>query len=158
MLSTFCNARDSTNLNQESKMDITIYRGFLKSNTFTPSSFVSKLEFRLRLGQVPHTVDAGSPLKAPRGKIPYVALSDKGDPDAGAARPTMLGDSGLIASALVAKGVLKDLNAHLTQIEKARDLALRGLLEDRLYWFHVGHLPARDKISLLWSRIYFPFS
>lgn len=107
-------------------MDITVYLGFSKLNSFTPSSYVSKLEFRLRLGTVSHTLDAGSPLEAPRVKIPYVALSKQSETST---PPTMLRDSGLIARALVSEDVIGDLNTHLSPMDKARDLALIGLLE-----------------------------
>jgi len=125
---------------EKSQPAITLYRGFPKTAKFTSSPFVTKLEVRLRLGQVPHTVDVGTPLKAPRGKIPYVAIASDGA-DEKAAQPTMLGDSALIADRLVRDGVLEDLNAGLSPVEKARDLALRGLLEDKLYWYFVSVFP-----------------
>lgn len=118
-------------------MTLKIYRGFPVSPTFTTSPFVSKLEFRLRHGQVQHRNEVGTPLKGPRGKVPYVTWSED-DTNKKTASPTMLGDSALITSTLIREGVLEDLNAHLSPSQKAQDLALRGLLEDRLYWLHVG--------------------
>ena len=69
------------------KPEIKLYRGFPISNTFTSSSFVSKLELRLRLGRLPHKIDVGTPVAAPRGKIPYVELSRNSGPNEKAASP-----------------------------------------------------------------------
>ena len=93
-------------------MNITLYRGFPVSNKFTSSPFVSKLELRLRQGD-----DEGSAEKSPTAQV--------------------LGESTLITQELVREGVLEDINAHLSLVKKAQDLALWGMLEDRLYWFHV---------------------
>ncbi|KAK8121538.1 hypothetical protein PG999_005658 [Apiospora kogelbergensis] len=71
-----------------------------------------------------------SPFTAPRGKIPYVEFSSS--PQQGDA----LGDSGLIIRALTERGLLPDLNARLGGEERARDLAVRAMLEDRLCFYH----------------------
>ena len=79
--------------------------------------------------------------KAPRGKIPYVAIS-KPDSDSQAATPatfpTLLANSTLIVETLVEDGVLDDLNARLSPTEQAHDAALRALLEEKLYFYRVG--------------------
>jgi hypothetical protein len=85
----------------------------------------------------------GSPFTAPRGKLPYIELQD-GD---STAVPTKLGDTTLITRRLVEDGHLEDLNARLTPAERARDLALRALLEDRLYFFHVRPPPIQSLID-----------
>lgn len=122
-------------------MDITLYRGFPVTNKFTSSPFVSKLELRLHVDRVKHIVAEGSAISAPRSKIPYVALSKRNDDGGNTEKtPATLGDSTLIIQKLMRDGVLGDLNAHLSPTQKAQDLALRGMLEDRLYWFHVSFL------------------
>lgn len=130
----------TTTTTTKANLDITLYRGFPAKKAFSPSAFVSKLETRLRLGGVPFHVDAagGTPMNGPRGKIPYVAVAERNAETNDVAPPTLLGDSGLIARELIDMGVLEDLNASLSAEQKARDLALRGLLEDRLYWFEVS--------------------
>ena len=121
---------------------LTLYRGFPISNTFTWSPFVTKLEARLRFSSLSYTLAAGSPLQGPRGQIPYIGL-----PSEQSSIPTtittsssnkhslqtLLGDSTIITSNLISTGQLDDLNAHLTPAQKASDLALRALLQDRLY-------------------------
>ncbi|KAI1372118.1 hypothetical protein F4677DRAFT_433528 [Hypoxylon crocopeplum] len=104
---------------------LTVYRGFPVKNAYVWSPFVSKLETRLRFAGLPYKIEQGSLGQAPRGKIPYVSIP--GSPD-------MLGDSTLITRKLVQDGLLPDLNASLTPVQRAQDLALRGLLEDKLYF------------------------
>lgn len=113
--------------------NVTLYRGFQGSAVYVWSPFVTKLEARLRFAGLPYRTEAGSLSQAPRGKIPYVAIST----DAGV-NPTVLADSTLIAAKLAEEGVLDDLNAKLSPAEKAHDLALRALLEDKLYFYQVN--------------------
>lgn len=113
------------------QINLTLYRGFQGSSTYVWSPFVTKLEARLRFAGLSYRNEAGSPFSAPRGKLPYVAISK---PDS-ANPPTTMGDSTLIVRKLVEDGVVEDLNAKLDPVEKAHDLALRALLEDRLYWY-----------------------
>jgi len=49
----------------------------------------------------------------------------------------MLTDSTLISDKLVVDGLAQDLNLKLTAAEKAQDLAIRALLEDKLYFYQV---------------------
>lgn len=51
---------------------------------------------------------------------------------------TEIPDSSLIISTLVEDGVLPDINARLSPVEKARDLGVRALLEDKLYFVQVS--------------------
>ena len=60
-------------------------------------------------------------------------MSGSGD----GATPETLGDSTLISEKLVAEGLAEDLNGKITAAEKAQDLAVRALLEDRLYFLQV---------------------
>ncbi|KAH6641283.1 hypothetical protein F5144DRAFT_126838 [Chaetomium tenue] len=111
---------------------LTLYSGFPARGRHVASPFVNKLETRLRLGGVTYKVATGSVFKAPRGKIPY--LDVEGAPGTA---PEQLADSTLITRRLVGDGYLQDLNAGLTPVERARDLAVRALLEDKLYFYQV---------------------
>ncbi|KAK3297111.1 uncharacterized protein B0H64DRAFT_118541 [Chaetomium fimeti] len=111
---------------------LTLHRGFPARGSYVPSPFVNKLETRLRIGGVPYKVGAGSVFKAPRGKIPYIDVER-----APGATPEQLADSTLITRRLVEEGYIADLNAGLTPAERATDLAVRALLEDKLYFYQV---------------------
>ena len=64
----------SMNPSHKPPSSITLYRGFPDSGQYTWSPFVTKLETRFRFAGINYRVEAGSPLKAPRGKIPYIAV------------------------------------------------------------------------------------
>jgi hypothetical protein len=108
----------------------TVFRGFPEKGCYTWSPFVTKLEARLRFDGISYSVDAGSPLKAPRGKVPYVTFEHDGQSQS-------IGDSGLIANLLIEVGYLNDLNSRLSPVEKAHDISTRALLEDKLYFYQV---------------------
>jgi hypothetical protein len=110
---------------------LTLYIGFPTRNRHVPSAFVNKLETRLRLGGVAYQVATGSVFKAPRGKIPYVDLHAEG------ASREQLADSTFITRRLVEDGLMGGLNEGLTPAERARDLGVRALLEDKLYFYQV---------------------
>ncbi|KAI1419848.1 hypothetical protein F5Y12DRAFT_189414 [Xylaria sp. FL1777] len=112
---------------------ITVFRGFKEGANFVWSPFVTKLEARLRFAGVPYTVRAGSPRAGPKGKIPYIEVASS---SATSIEPETLGDSTLIIQALCASGGLPDLHARLSRAERAHDLALRALLEDKLTPYH----------------------
>ena len=114
------------------KPSITLYRGFPGTGTYTWSPFVTKLETRLRFAGLSYRTEGGSPTKAPRGKIPYMAISYPSS-----STPTMTSDSSVISAQLVAEGYAKDLNAGLSPAEKTQDVALRALLEDKLYFYQL---------------------
>ena len=113
---------------------LTLYRGFPSSAAYIWSPFVNKLETRLRFGGLTYKTEHGAPLKGPRGKIPYLAISKDGS-----SGPETVSDSALISEKLVADGLTEDLNAKLTASEKAQDLALRALLEDKLFLYQGSH-------------------
>ncbi|KAL1971165.1 hypothetical protein VTN77DRAFT_116 [Rasamsonia byssochlamydoides] len=114
----------------KSQPSITLYRGFPGSGTYVWSPFVTKLEARLRFAGLSYRTEAGSLGQAPRGKIPYIAITrNESEPAA------LLADSQIISDQLAAEGVLPDLNSKLSPAEKAHDLALRALLEDKLYFY-----------------------
>jgi hypothetical protein len=69
-------------------------------------------------------------LKAPKGKIPYINLTLN-------ETTACIGDSALIMKRLVELGSLEDLNAAIPAPTKVQDLALRALLEEKLYFYHV---------------------
>ncbi|CAI7654976.1 unnamed protein product [Penicillium glandicola] len=110
---------------------ISVFRGFPEKGCYTWSPFVTKLEARLRFGNISYNVEAGAPPKGPRGKVPYITLEQDGESKS-------LSDSTLIAKAFIEYGDLEDLNRRLSPVEKAQDLALKALLEDKLY-FYQGH-------------------
>lgn len=111
---------------------ITLYRGFPSSSSYVWSPFVTKLEARLRFGDLAYKTDQGAPPKGPKGKIPYIAISRNDNTNT-----EMLSDSSLISDKLVVDGLVEDLNSKLTAAEKAQDLAFRALLEDKLYFYQV---------------------
>ncbi|KAF4470571.1 glutathione S-transferase [Fusarium albosuccineum] len=103
---------------------LTVFRGFGKLGAFTWSPFVIKLEARLRFDGTPYKVDGGSPKSAPRGKIPYVELGEQ-----------RVSDSTFIIQKFVQDGIITDLNSRLSPAQRAQDLAIRALLEDKLYFY-----------------------
>ncbi|KAH7152796.1 hypothetical protein EDB81DRAFT_789704 [Dactylonectria macrodidyma] len=105
---------------------LTVYRGSHKTGVLVWSPFVNKLEARLRFDGIPYKVGAGSPASAPRGKIPYMELGVSGE---------KLGDSALIINRLVGDGLATDLNAGIPAVRRAHDVAVRALLEDKLYFY-----------------------
>ena len=116
-----------------------VYRGWLDKGKHVWSPFVIKLEARLRFAGIKYTAEVGSTQKAPNGKIPYV--DPRGFqpghtvPDDG--QPPLLGDSTLIIKHFVESGILPDLNGNVIPALQAQDLAIRALLEDKLYFYHV---------------------
>lgn len=115
----------------------TLFRGWPERGCYVWSPFVTKLEFRMRLSGISYVVEAGSPLKAPKGKIPYVNLRLNETTEC-------IGDSALIIKRLRELGSLEDLNAAVPAPTKVQDLAIRALLEEKLYFYHV-----RSKFSFV---------
>jgi hypothetical protein len=112
---------------------LTVFRGWATPTLYVWSPFVTKLETRLRFAGVKYATDAGSMSKAPRGKVPYIAIAKTVE-----AAPTMLGDSSLIIETLKDEGLLEDLNKVLAPEQKAVDAAFRALLEEKLYFYQVS--------------------
>ncbi|EXL47367.1 hypothetical protein FOCG_11558 [Fusarium oxysporum f. sp. radicis-lycopersici 26381] len=102
----------------------TIFRGPGKPNAFTWSPFVIKLEARLRFAGVSYRVAEGSPKTAPRGKIPYIEAEGE-----------TLSDSTFIIKRFIDEGLVPDLNASLTPVQRAQDLAFRALMEEKVYFY-----------------------
>ena len=132
----------------QSQLKITLFRGWEAPSAYVWSPFVTKLEARLRFAGVPYRTEGGNPTKAPRGKIPYVAVSrtDNGAP------VTLLSDSDLIIEKWIEDGVLENLNAKLQPTGKAHDLAFRAMLEEKLYFYQVGdsfvYTPVRQRSGI----------
>jgi glutathione S-transferase len=110
------------------KGGLVLYRGWKETGTYVWSPFVTKLELRLRHAGVPYRTDIGSVRSAPKGKIPYIEI----------AANDCVADSTLIIKRLVQDGTVEDLNDELSPENRAYDIALRALLEDKLYFYHVS--------------------
>ncbi|KAI1324364.1 hypothetical protein F5Y16DRAFT_308370 [Xylariaceae sp. FL0255] len=119
-------------MSSEAQPTITLYRAFQEKGIYVWSPFVTKLEARLRFGGLSYTAGVGSPRGAPKGKIPYIDFRADNN-----AETEVIADTTLITKTLCERGVLADLNAALSPVARAHDLALRALLEEKLV-FYVG--------------------
>jgi hypothetical protein len=118
----------------DSNLDITLFRGWSDKGRYVWSPFVTKLELRLRLSNISYRTAAGSVRTAPTGKIPYVEICQRDEPK----EPSIkIGDSALIAKWFEEQGLIDSLNAKLDARDIGLDLAVRALIEDRLYFFNV---------------------
>lgn len=87
------------------------------------SPFCMKLECWLRLSGIPFEIRPIDMRKAPKGKMPYVTLPDG----------SLLGDSQLVIEHLSrTHGV--DLDAHLTDVQRATARTVRRMLEEATYF------------------------
>ncbi|KAK0667413.1 putative glutathione S-transferase [Cercophora samala] len=126
---------------------ITLYRNFPPTPNHTWSPFVNKLETRLRFSSISYTTASGSLSQSPNSKIPY--LSYQPTPNT---TPELISDSTLITRRLIADNILPDLNSSLSPAEKALDLSIRSLLEDKLQFFNTreqwvdNYYPMREGI------------
>lgn len=113
---------------------VALYRDVDALGSYGWSPFVAKLEARLRFSHLPYTVQLGSLSESPKGKLPYIKVSEEaGSP------PSILSDSSFITRTLIEEGIIDDLNADLTPAQRATDLAIRSLLEDKIYFMTVSH-------------------
>lgn len=112
---------------------ITLFRGWKDLGKYVWSPFVTKLELRLRIAGLKYRTEEGSKFKSPKGKIPYVTIVPANEPG----EPLTISDSSLIVQNLISNGLIEDINATLPSHRRALDLALKALLEDRLYFYHV---------------------
>jgi hypothetical protein len=126
--------------------ELTLYRGSDEPGQFVWSPFVTKVEFRLRTSSAPYTRAIGSPAAGPKGKIPYLDAAKPG-------QPTLhLADSTLILKTLTERGLITPANASLTPSQKAIDLAIRALFEEKLYFLQAyerwieNHETMRDHV------------
>lgn len=116
----------------KSASQITVFRG-LHDVGYTWSPFVTKLEARLRFGNIAYRVETGSTTKAPRNKVPYVSIEHADG------RTEVMSDSSLIAKALVESGTLEDLNAKLSPAEELNEISFKALFEEKLYFYQVNY-------------------
>ncbi len=121
------------------------------------SPFCVKLEAILRAMDIEFEIEPfnGNPAKFSKGKLPVIRDGDK-----------IIEDSELIYQYLVNKGY-KDLDEHLTDLQKAQTVAFKALIEDNLTWFMMrerwqsdnnwnlytknalfGHMPAFAKLFI----------
>lgn len=98
---------------------------------------------RPRFSNIPYRTEQGSIPKAPRGKVPYVSIQIGEQP------PQTLADSTLITKALIEQGYVEDLNQRLSPTERMHDLALKALLEDKLYPYQVRVKSLRTTVTKL---------
>ncbi|MCJ1400448.1 hypothetical protein MMC11_003653 [Xylographa trunciseda] len=139
-------------LDMTSRPALTLYRGFPGAGSYVWSPFVTKLEARLRFAGLTYRTEAGSLSQAPRGKIPYLAVTKLDSVSQDPVGPVILADSTLIIQKLEEEGLLDDLNAGLSPVAKAHDLALRALLEEKLYFYqnyerwHENYYTMRPKV------------
>lgn len=85
------------------------------------SPFCCKIETYLRMADIDYEIKSTLPLRAPKGKLPYIE-------DGGKA----LGDSRFIIAHL--KSTYKDLDKELNDAELAMSVAMQRLLEEHLFW------------------------
>ncbi|MDV6341589.1 glutathione S-transferase family protein [Nitrosomonas sp. Is35] len=85
------------------------------------SPFCCKIETYLRMAGIAYEIKPALPLRAPKGKLPYI--SDNGK---------TLGDSRFIIEYL--KSTYYDLDSGLAPEELAISTALQRLLEEHLFW------------------------
>ena len=111
---------------------LVVYRGLPATSNYVWSPFATKLEARLRFAGLRYRIEQGSLGKAPRGKIPYVDIAYDGQQG-----PVTMGDSTAIVKQLVDDGACADLNANLSPVARAHDVAIQALLEDKLCFYQV---------------------
>jgi glutathione S-transferase len=127
-------------------------------NTPNLSPFCTKLECYLRMAEIPYQAAAMQIGKAPKGKIPYVALPDG----------TLMGDSQLIIEqlerTLVAAGK-PALDAELSARDRAIGHLVRRTLEEGYYFVSIylrwktdeGFAVVRDAFKQFVPGIIIPF-
>ena len=116
---------------KQQPFELTLFRGWATTGVFVWSPFVTKVELRLREAGVKYSIASGSLSTAPKGKIPYIDLNTDGQGQS-------IGDSSLIIKHLIEADIVADVNRDLSPVTRAHDLAIRALLEDKLYFYHVS--------------------
>jgi hypothetical protein len=123
----------------EFRQRIIVFAGKHEPGNYNWSPFVNKLQACLRFASVPYDIKACSLSDAPKGKIPYIGLFNDDSPASSKSVNAMnyMGDTNLITKHLMKTGDLPNLNQDLAPIEVAQDLALRALMEDKIYFMQV---------------------
>jgi hypothetical protein len=124
-------------VSKSNQPQISLFRGWKEPGNYVWSPFVTKIELRLRLAGLQYVTDAGSVASAPKGKIPYIEISEN----------DRVGDSTLIIKHLIEKDYVEDINSKLSPQTNAYDMAIRALLEDKLYFYHVLALTSVKRMS-----------
>ncbi len=101
---------------------ITLYQFAPSWGTPNPGQFNTKLETYLRMTKIPYEVEVTLPLKAPKGKLPFIV--DDGQ---------KITDSRFIIEYLKEK-YSDPLDKELTKEQCAIMLGMQRLLEEHLYW------------------------
>ncbi|OBT44859.1 hypothetical protein VE00_04998 [Pseudogymnoascus sp. WSF 3629] len=109
---------------------LTVFRDRNDPGAYTWSPFVVKLEARLRFSHLPYSTQVGTLTASPKGKLPYVRIEESDG------QSSLLSDSALITKSLIKSGAIADLNADLSPAQAATDLAIRALLEDKVYFLN----------------------
>ena len=103
--------------------DITVYQFSRAWGLPNSSPFCMKLEGYLKLGQIPYrVVEQNDPRKGPKSKMPYVKIDKQ-----------IMGDSEQIYEYLHSHQVI-DLDASLTDEQRAVQHAMRSMCEESLYF------------------------
>ena len=101
---------------------ITLYQPSPSWGLPNMSPFCVKMETYLRMAKIEYKTVPGFPLKGPKGRIPWIKLDGR-----------KIGDTAMIIEELKLK-FGDPLDGALTPGQKAQSLALRSLVEDRLYF------------------------
>lgn len=136
-------ARKMATSTKQQQPQLILHRGWPDKGKYVWSPFVVKVEARLRFAGVNYEVQGGTPRTAPKGKIPYVEIRNASQEDngstAGGNSPETIADSTSIIKQLVERGILPDfsLRSKIDGPGDANDLAIRALMEDKLYFYQV---------------------
>ncbi|KAF1843512.1 uncharacterized protein K460DRAFT_433157 [Cucurbitaria berberidis CBS 394.84] len=114
------------------------------------SPHVAKLELCFRLSKLSYESNSGGPLNVPRGKIPCVEISTPGSPS------EWVADS-LIAKDFIHRGLLQDMNARISGKETGQDLAIRALLEYKLFFYNAHERWTNNYYTVLPQRYLFGY-
>ena len=112
----------------DSQQKITVYQGPEAWGTPNASPFCTKLLCFLNAAKIPYETRPFNPMKAPKGKMPYIRY--KGE---------FFGDSQLIMNFLSQEFSI-DLNRNLSNEQKAISHVVRRMLEEATYF------------QILWNR------
>ena len=108
-------------------MSIQFYHYDKPVNEPSPSGYCQKLETYLRAASYKdYTLIGSLPFTAPKGKLPYIILTH-------GASTTPIADSHFILKHLIQTGVVKDLDAGLSDSEKADSRAWQAWTEELVY-------------------------
>ena len=108
---------------------LNLYTFDKNTKRYSVSPFATKLRFALRHAGIPYEDHVGNFRDPPKKKIPYVKFLESGE---------FMGDTALIIQRLTQEGKMRDTRAALSPEQKAMDLCLRTIVEDRMYFLSVS--------------------